>query len=336
VDAAYFEVFDVSDLAHTLRILGLALAVAGFVTTLLGVAIGLAASGRTLKPLASVSQAAMDIAGGRLDTRLPAEHSDPDLAGLTTSFNRMVDQLQERIERDARFTSDVSHELRSPLTTLSASLEVLEAHRGELSPRARQALDLLADDLSRFQRMVADLLEMSRSDTGSAEVNQEEVEVGELVRRSVAAATRHAPPHAAVPVLAIDPTIDEMRMAVDKRRFERIMANLVENAALYGGGATRVTADPGPLGRGGWPTIRVGVEDRGPGVRREERTKIFDRFYRGQAAGRRGAGNGSGLGLALVSEHARLNGGTVWVEDAPGGGARFVVQLPMVHDQGAW
>jgi len=96
----------------------------------------------------------------------------------------MVDQLEERIDREARFTSDVSHELRSPLTTISATLGVLEAHRQELSAPAREALMLLGEDLRRFQRMVGDLLEISRSDTGSADVSLEEVDAGALVRHS--------------------------------------------------------------------------------------------------------------------------------------------------------
>ncbi len=127
VHAAYFDVFDLSDLDHTLRVLGLTLLVAGVVTTVLGIALGRFASVRSLRPLADVSRAAGAIASGELDTRLDADAADPDLIGLTNSFNAMVDQLQERIEREARFNSDVSHELRSPLTTLAASLEVLEA-----------------------------------------------------------------------------------------------------------------------------------------------------------------------------------------------------------------
>ncbi len=333
--AAYFEVFDLGDLSHTLRILGLALAVAGFITTVLGAAVGLAASRRTLRPLTSVSRAAVAIAGGQLDTRLPDDTSDPDLAGLTVSFNRMVDELQERIERDARFTSDVSHELRSPLTTIGASLEVVEAHRQELSPPAGRALALLADDLRRFQRMVGDLLEMSRSDNGTGDLYPEEVDAGELVRRAVASANRSLPSEEPAPPVEVAAELTGVRLEVDKRRFERIMANLLENAAHYGGGATLVSARLGP-GEDGHPTVQVMVDDAGPGVAPDERTKVFERFYRGRASGQRGAGTGTGLGLALVSEHARLNGGRVWVEQAPAGGARFVVQLPVLTAEPAW
>ncbi|MHB8221150.1 MAG: sensor histidine kinase [Acidimicrobiales bacterium] len=331
VHAAYFEVFDISDLSGTLRVLALALFVAGLVTTTLGGAIGRSASGRSLRPLTGVSRAAVAIASGRLDTRLEAASADPDLVGLTTSFNQMVDQLQERIEREARFTSDVSHELRSPLTTLSASLGVLEDHRDELSPTAVRALNLLTADLRRFERMVGDLLEISRSDTGSADVSREEVTAGELIERSVAANVRglHGDPEP--PEVIMDDTVRGSRLWVDKRRFERIMANLLENAAFYGGGATTVQATFGPVRHDGRSTIRVSVVDHGNGLDPSERTRVFERFYRGQASGRRGAGMGSGLGLALVAEHARLNDGSVWAEEAEGGGACFTVEFPIVE-----
>ena len=195
VHAFYFEVFDLSDLDHTLRVLGLTLFVAGVVTTLLGTGLGRFASVRSLRPLTDVSRAASAIAGGDLDTRLDTDAADPDLEGLTNSFNAMVDQLQERIEREARFNSDVSHELRSPLTTLAAALEVLEADRDDLPVRSQAALQLLSDDLRRFQRMVGDLLEMSRADAGSVDIFLEEVNVSELVQRSVETGFGHMVSH---------------------------------------------------------------------------------------------------------------------------------------------
>jgi signal transduction histidine kinase len=130
----------------------------------------------------------------------------------------------------------------------------------------------------------------------------------------------------------IDPVLDGAILSVDKRRFERIMANLLENAALYGGGATRVAAEHGP-DRHGKPTVVVAVEDHGPGVALGERRRVFERFYRGQSSGRRGSSTGTGLGLALVAEHVRLLGGLVGIEDAPDGGARFTVELPVTEDE---
>ena len=105
------------------------------------------------------------------------------------------------------------------------------------------------------------------------------------------------------------------------------MVNLMENAANYGGGVTEVGVGPGA---GEW--VEVTVDDAGPGIDPQERTKVFERFYRGSASGRRGTGTGSGLGLALVAEHMRVMRGTVHVESSPDGGARLVLALPVLDD----
>ena len=315
VGAAYFEVFSLDELARTLSILALALAGAALVTTVAGAVIGRWASGRALRPLEEVSKAAETIAGGQLRVRLVAA-DDPDLSALAASFNRMADALLERIEREVRFTSDVSHELRSPLTTLVTALGVLDAHRDDLPSRSRQAVELVSAELRRFQRMVDDLLEISRVDTGAAELWLEEVDVGELARQAASAAGAGALP------VEVDPALAGVRLRVDKRRIERVMTNLVANAAQHAGGVTRLAVEPGGAG------VRLVVADRGPGVAPGERVRIFERFYRGQAAGHRGATSGTGLGLSLVAEHVRLHGGRVWVERAEDGETRFVVELP--------
>jgi signal transduction histidine kinase len=315
VDAEFFEAFSLADVDRTLDVLGYSLAGAALLTTMAGAAVGRWASARVLRPLATVSDAAAAITRGSLDIRLSAA-TDKDLAPLAESFNSMVVTLSDRIQRDARFASDVSHELRSPLTTMATSVDVLRARRGELSERAQAAFDLLDADVRRFQRMVEDLLEISRFDAGVATLEVEEVDVRELVRHALGRTSEHVP-------LSMETMPGGTAVLGDKRRLERVVANLVENAGAYGGGATSV----GVLHVDG--AVRIVVEDEGPGVPADERTRVFERFFRGSAAGRRGAGNGSGLGLALVAEHVRLHGGTVWVEDGPGGrGSRFVVELP--------
>jgi signal transduction histidine kinase len=275
------------------------------------------------------------IADGQLDTRVDAG-DDADLEELASAFNRMTANLQDRIEREARFTSDVSHELRSPLTTLAATVSVIEGHRDELAPRAQRALDLLDGDLRRFTRMVDDLLEISRFDAGSAELSLDEVDPGELVRRAVAAAALVDEDGVRRPVtfpVDVGSGVEGLRLRVDKRRFERVMANLVENATQYAGGVTRVLVERQPAVSPGHhvpaTAIRVVVEDQGPGVADTERGHLFERFYRGARAGHRAAGEGTGLGLSLVAEHVRLHGGRVWSEPGPGCGTRFVVELPL-------
>jgi signal transduction histidine kinase len=325
VDADYYLVDDLSSLQHTLRVLLVALAAAGAATTLLGALLGLAASRRAMRPLTDVSEAAIAIAGGDLSTRLPVDGSDPDLSGLTRSFNAMVDQLQDRLERDARFASDVSHELRSPLTTLSAAIGVMERGRDQLDERSAAALDLLAADVGRFERLVTDLLELAASAPGSDDGPLDLVEAGELVRRCVESSIRATGAGEAAE-LRVDEDARHALVLVDKRRVERIVANLLENAANYAGGASAVEVARRDA------SLEVTVVDHGPGIAEEERLAIFDRFYRGSAAGRRGAGHGTGLGLALVAEHVRRLGGDVRVDPASGGGSRFVVALPIVED----
>ena len=318
VDAVYFEIFSLQELDRTLRILGASLIGAAAITTLAGAAVGRWASGRVLTPLTDAARVAAEIAGGQLGTRLEAG-ADSDLAVLASSFNRMVDALQARIERDARFASDVSHELRSPLTTVATSLQVMEARRAELPERSRRALDLLSADLARFERMVQELLEISRFDVGAADLALEEVRFGELVSHAVHAAVDRPVP------LEFDEATADLVVRADKRRVERVVANLVANGETHGGGVVRVGAGQ----RDG--RVRLEIDDAGPGVAPADREHVFERFARGPAAGRRGRTDGVGLGLSIVTEHVRLHGGDVWVEDRPGGGARFVVELPVAE-----
>jgi signal transduction histidine kinase len=313
-NAAYFEIFDLSDLTRTLHALLAALALAALITTVAGAVLGRWASARTLRPLRETTQAALAIAGGRLGTRL--ESADfADLAPFASAFNQMVDQLQERIEREARFTSDVNHELRSPLTTLANSLSVLEARRDELPPRALQALDLLGAEVRRFRRLVDELLEISRIDAKPDDISRDEVTIGSLVEHTVQATGTNVPTQ-------FGPGVASQHILVDKRRFERIFANLFENAQRYAGGVTLLAIeDHGD-------TVRFLVEDAGPGIAPEERDRIFERFSRGSTGRRRGLGDGTGLGLAIVAQHVNQHGGRVWVEERLGGGSRFVVELP--------
>lgn len=317
-DAQYFSLVSLDPVAHTLHLLLAALLLAGMVTVVAGMVLGRWGADRVLRPLRNVAQVASAIADGRLDSRIEAEGAG-DLAVLTSSFNRMVDRLQQRIEHDARFASDVSHELRSPITTLATALSVIESRREELPERAQQALDLLSAEVRRFQAMVRDLLEISRLDAGSVDFQMSLVEVGELVRNALSATSG-----AAVP-LEMEQSVASRKLVADKRRFERVMTNLIDNAERHGGGAVRVSVEDGG------ELVHIAVEDEGPGVAEAERGRIFERFARGSiAAGRRGRGGGSGLGLALVTEHVRLHGGRVWVEDRAGGGARFVIELPLL------
>jgi signal transduction histidine kinase len=319
----YFEFVSISEVNDTLDSVGLSLFFGALITTMFGVVLGWFAANRAVRPLAEAAQAAQLIAGGRLDTRLEAT-DDIDLRMLANSFNDMASALQARVERDARFASDVSHELRSPLMTLAASVEVMQARRSDMPERAQTALDLLVSDVARFQGLVEDLLEISRFDAGAIRLHREDLLVAEFVRQAVAVSSM---PQS---VVTVTDRAEGMVMQGDRRRLARVIANLVDNARLHGGGApsllvTEPDNEGEPIGH-----VWIAVEDHGSGVPLEERELIFERFARGAVAGRRSSSDGAGLGLALVDEHVRLHGGRVWVEDRADGepGARFVLELP--------
>jgi two-component system, OmpR family, sensor histidine kinase MtrB len=162
--------------------------------------------------------------------------------------------------------------------------------------------------------MVVDLLEIAREDELTGDGGGEAVDLGELVHEVVRSWA------GARPVIEVDRPAPVVQG--DRWRLDRVVANVLDNADKYAGGATRV----GVSRREG--RARIEVDDAGPGVPEELREQVFERFTRGALAGRRGQGAGSGLGLALVAQHVRRQGGAVWVEDRPGGGARFVVELP--------
>jgi len=311
--ATYVEVFPLRDLDRIFRFVSLMLLGGVLASGLLGGSIGWWASRRVLRPLTELTAAAARIAHGDLSTRLP-ERDDKDLGPIAAAFNETAGDLQERVARDARFASDVSHELRSPVTTMAAAMEVLVRRRDEASPAARHAIDLLDADLRRFRRLVGDLLEISRVDQGAFRLSAERLDLAELARYVVA---RSSAGDRAVPVEAPRP----VPVLGDRRRLEQVVSNLVDNAEGHGRGLVRVAVCQADR------VARLEVDDAGPGVPVEDRERIFERFARVSDRDRRIEDTGSGLGLALVAQHVRLHSGRVWVTDRPGGGARFVVEL---------
>ncbi|MGN6689216.1 MAG: ATP-binding protein [Actinomycetales bacterium] len=317
VSAAYFEVFDVETLAGTLDVLRAVLLVTALATTTAGGLTGWWASRRLAAPLTAVTAAATRIAEGNLKTRMQPS-TDPELARLVDSFNAMVDALAARIERDARFAADVSHELRSPLTTMATSLSILESRSAELSPRAGQGLQLLSGEVHRFQQLVEDLLEMAKSD--SAERVREPLRPAELVMHVLDRAGAERMP------VEVEAAAMEATVVGDKRRLEQALRNLLDNANQHAGGGAEVRL------RRTQEAIVIEIHDRGPGVPPAERDVVFQRFARGRSAARRGTSRGTGLGLALVREHVEAHSGRVWVEDSPLGGACFVIELPLADE----
>lgn len=311
----YVELFPLVQLDRTFKFLSGVLIGGTILSGLIGTTLGSWAGRRALRPLTVLTAAASRIAGGDLKARLP-DQADPDLAPLATTFNATADALEQRVLRDARFASDVSHELRSPLTTMVNAAAVLRRRQAELPGTAGKALGLLTSEVDRFARMVIDLMEISRADQVSDNEDFEPLDLSELVH---GAAEHRLGDEVEIIVEAPPPVVSG-----DRRRLDRVIGNLIENAEHHAGGAVRLAV----LHQDGH--VRLEIEDDGPGIPEDMRTQVFERFTRGIRAGSRGADSGSGLGLALVAEHVRRHHGRVWVEDRPGGGARFVVEIPEV------
>ena len=307
----YYEINPLGELSTTLRTLGIILAIAATATTVLGAFVGFLTSRRVLKPIDAMANAAVAIAGGDRDAHLTS--SDRDLEPFVDSFNDMVDALRQRIDREARFASDVSHELRTPLTATRAAIDVLDRRVDE---RARPALDTLRRQTERFERLVLDLLEISRFDASPSTASLETLDPVTLVQTVLDHTGRVEVP---VDVDASAPRT----VRLDRRRIERVLTNLLDNADHYAGGAVRI----GISARGS--TLVIDVDDEGPGIGSDEKVHVFERFHRGDAS-RTSDAPGTGLGLAIAAEHCGVHGGRLTVADGPRGGARFRIELPVM------
>jgi two-component system OmpR family sensor kinase len=282
---------------------------------------------RELSPLEQVAAVAREVSRGDYDRRTGLRGAG-EVASLGGAFDEMVDRLQERIrlERESearmrRFLADASHELRTPVTGILGHLEVLR--RGAADSRADLEESLAAMHLAseRMARLVADLLTLARFEQAEARLRAEPVDADRLVRD----AARTARPSTRDHLVAVEAAARPVAMLGDRDAAERILVNLLDNAARYSPAGSRIAVAVRAAGDG---QVEVAVADRGPGVPPDERERIFERLYRGDRSRSNAADHGAGLGLAICRALARGQGGDVTVRDTPGGGATFVVTLP--------
>lgn len=300
----YVEVFPLIDLEENINSLALLLAVGSVAAFVSGGFLGSWAGSRILRPLRDMATVATRITQGDLSARV-ADSADPDLGPIATAFNDMAATVESRLERERRFSANVSHELRSPLTGILGTAELLETRKESLAPREAKLIAALVSQVRRFSTLVLDLLELSQIG-GDRDVLPDMVDIAALAR--FVAEERGKRPWI---------VHGQATARTDPRRLERILANLVDNADSHGSGLKGIWIERLD-GR-----TEIAVDDSGSGVEPEDRERIFEPFNRGRKTDRRG----SGLGLAIVTEQARLIGATVCIEDAPGGGARFRVSV---------
>jgi two-component system sensor histidine kinase MtrB len=287
---------------------------------------GLLAARSVLRPVRELRSAARSMGSGRLDTRIPVRGSD-ELADLADTFNESAGQLERSVGelRDAeararRFASDVSHELRTPLAGMLAVTEVLDQDADRLDADTAQAVRLVSAETGKLAVLVEDLMEISRFDARAAELNSDEVDVAEAIRKSLQ--IRHWSDDDRVRTEL--PT--GIRARLDPRRFDVVVANLVGNALRHGSAPVTVRLRT-EASSSGTQVLITEVADSGPGIPSASLPHIFDRFYKADAARTRSPG--SGLGLAITLENVNLHGGTIRAGNLPGGGAVFTVEIPL-------
>jgi two-component system, OmpR family, sensor histidine kinase MtrB len=284
--------------------------------------LAIAASRPVLLPVRRLARAAQRMSGGDLSVRIQPRGRD-ELAQLVTSFNGMASALEDKVgalqqmeARARQFAGDVSHELRTPLTAMTAVVGILHEHPG-LTGDAAAAAGLVQQEVQHLNRLVEDLIEISRFDAGTAQLVTDETDVANAVGQCL---RTRGWSNVGTDVPA------GLTARLDRRRFDVVLANLVGNALRHGGLPVTVKAGIQADDRGDGQ-LAMEVRDHGVGLRPAAIPHVFDRFYKADTA--RARSGGSGLGLAIAWENARLHGGHIQAGNHPDGGAVFTVSLPL-------
>lgn len=285
----------------------------GFGTSLLAAASAWLVAGRILQPLRDVAATARRITGTDLSRRVPQRRTPPtdEIAELARTLNAMLDRVQSGVLAQRRFVDDAGHELRTPITIVRGHLGVLDPHDPD---DVREAVELVDDELERMNRLVSDMLSLTRAEQGTL-LRPESVDVAELTRDLFDKLTALAERDWRLESVA------HVRVRMDRQRITQAVVALADNAARFTGPGDRIAL--GSRLDGG--ELRIWLADSGPGVDPSERRRVFRRFARGDTGPR---SEGAGLGLSIVEAIATTHGGRVLLESTPGYGATFTLVLP--------
>ena len=292
------------------------LIISGVPTLIAALAASWLVAGRALKPLKDVAGAADEIGRSRdFGRRLPKRRSRDEVALLSTSFNRMLEQLQDSFESQRRFVADASHELRTPLTTIQGNAGLLAHGPPIAEPVRRAAAADIAEETERMARLVDRLLTLARADSGLR------LELAPVdLRRVVVDVGRQA---AAVhPERKFEVAVVDARVAGDEDALRQLLWILADNALRHARSTISIDLEVDA----GWARLMVG--DDGPGIAVEERERVFERFYR---ADRSRSGQGAGLGLAIARWITDQHAGRIIADSSRAGGAGFYVDLPLLR-----
>jgi len=269
--------------------------------------------GRALRPVEQIRTRVHGIGVEQLADRVPVPAADDEIARLAVTMNEMLDRLQSGQDMQRRFVADASHELRSPIASLMAAVDVISA-----DPTGRSGFELrrvMQAETERMRRLVEDLLLLAKADDTGLQIQRTDVDLDDLVGAELRRLRSAGGPE-------IEGVVPAVRVSGDVAKLSQVIRNLADNAVRAARSRVRFTlAEHDGL-------ATVVVEDDGDGIPDAERDRVFERFVRLDASRDRGSG-GSGLGLSIVREVVRGHGGTVEVGESPLGGARFVVSLPV-------
>ena len=294
---------------------------AGFpVAMLLAVTGGFFLVRRALAPVDRIAQKAEAITQHSLSERLPVAESGDEIERLSVSLNHMINRLEEAVQSSKRFVADASHELRTPLTVMRGELESLMAGR-EVTPRIRETLGSLLEEVDRLAAVVEGLLALSRLDAGEARSESVRFDLGELVANTAGQMSLLAEDK---DIAVSCDTAPHVYVDGDRARMKQLVVNLLDNAIKY-------TPNGGSVG------LRVGredsqavfeVSDTGIGIPQEALPHVFERFFRVERSRTREQG-GAGLGLSIVKSICAAHGASVDVQSSPEQGSRFRIRLPL-------
>lgn len=295
-------------------------ALVGFAVLLVSGTAGLLVGGAITRPVRRLAGMARRIGRGELPDVPPSSFSDINEVGITLqtsarSLHESHAELEQREQDSRRLVSDVAHELRTPLTSMMAVVEILDDHDGITDEQRRAALSVTTRGTHRLAALVESLLDLSRLDARVASIRSVEVRIDEVIQDAIALID--------APAEVIDAAPSDVSLRTDPERVRTIVSNLVVNAIRHGRPPVRIRVVPTEH------VVRVSVADDGPGIPRDERERVFERFVALDPSRHRA--DSSGLGLAIARDNARALGGDLTLLDS-GSGAVFELTLPREPD----
>ncbi len=299
-----------------LRVLAQAGGVAFFISLLLALVI----SQSVAAPLAKISAAARQVAEGKRATVRPG--GPKEVRSLGHAFNEMSAQVHVSQQSQRDFVANVSHELKTPLTSVQGFAQAILDGTASTPQDQQQAAQVIFDESGRMYRMVLDLLDLAKLDAGTADLQMERVEMGLLLE---AAVQRFTPQSKQAGVELVSDVGSLPEVIGDGDRLAQVFNNLIDNALKHTPAGGQVQIDSQLEG----DEVLIVVRDTGPGIPQDELSRIFERFYQLDKSRKGGPAHGSGLGLAIANQIVRAHGGTITVKSILGAGSEFIVRLPV-------